>query len=152
MQKNNGLFKASHWTERRIRDELSIGIPKVMSTPPLAIKAELGSMYCRIHFHLWTGPNWTTQANNWWRQTIPSLPWKTHMFRCVDILTGRKANVLPKTRQASILKLRNDGFPPVLHTIKGLPNAMGFTLATEFAPLHLHRPSWIVQNHLSSGG
>lgn len=40
-----------------------------------------------------------------------------------------------------MLKLKYDGFTQILHAIKDLQNAMGFTLATEVAGLHLHQPS-----------
>lgn len=127
-----------------------------MSTLTPAVKAELGSVYCQIQkadFHLWTASGRTQASSNWWIQTtISFLPWKTHLFKCVDILMGRKAkrkpHILLKTRQVSILKLRYDGFAQILHTIKDLQNAMGFTLATEVALLHLHQPSWVVKKTL----
>lgn len=99
--------------------------------------------------------NWVsvTQVNSSWRKrtTIRYL-WKILLFPCVDILRGGKVKgghtSCSKTRQVSTVKLRNDGFAPVLYTTKGLQNAMGFTLTSEV--LHLHQPSWVVRNHFST--
>lgn len=86
----------------------------------------------------------TVASRNWWKQTIiPTLPWKSHLFRCFNTLRGGK----PRGSHTSCPKqgkslLSKQGMKFSLQFLTELKNAMWFTSATTISGLHLLQPSW----------